>query len=106
MFLIMIGFSVELPILIGWAGSNLRGRKEKVVAYATLIGGSQLGNLVSANVFLATQERCGFRTGMATGVGVGMLGVLALSAFGAGLWLENKGLERREGDYERFRNVL
>ncbi|KAN0091727.1 MFS general substrate transporter [Hyaloscypha variabilis] len=106
MFLIMIGFSIELPILIGWAGSNLRGRKEKVVAYVTLIGGSQLGNLVSANVFLARQERCGFRTGMATGVGVGMLGVLALSAFGAGLWLENKDLERREGDYGRFRNVL
>ncbi|KAE9367184.1 vitamin H transporter [Stipitochalara longipes BDJ] len=109
MFLIMIGFSIELPILIGWAGSNLRGRKEKVVAYATLIGGSQLGNLVSANVFLTKQEKCGFRTGMATGVGVGVLGVLAVSAFAAGLWWENRRLERRQGgagEEGRFRNIL
>jgi len=104
----MIGFSIELPILIGWAGSNLKGRKEKIVAYATLIGGSQLGNLVSANVFFARQEKCGFRTGMWTGVGVGNLGVLAVCAFAAGLWWENRRLGKKEGNSEerRIQNVL
>ncbi|PMD51012.1 MFS general substrate transporter [Hyaloscypha bicolor E] len=112
-FLLLIGFSIELPILIVWAGSNLKGRKERVVGFATLIGGSQLGNLVSANVFIAKQEKCGFKTGMATGVGVGCLGVLAVSVFFGGLWWENGGLEKREsdggdgtGDERGFRNVF
>jgi hypothetical protein len=112
-FLLLIGFSIELPILIVWAGSNLKGRKERVVGFATLIGGSQLGNLVSANVFIARQEKCGFKTGMATGVGVGCLGVLAVSLFFGGLWWENRGLEKREsdggdgsGDERGFRNVF
>jgi hypothetical protein len=105
-FLMNIGFSIQLPILIGWVGNCLKGRKERVVGFAILIGGSQLGNLVSANVFFA-------RPGMASGVGVGVLGVLAVTVFWAGLRWENRGLERRDGDGEEggeegrsFRNVL
>jgi len=113
-FLMNIGFSVQLPILIGWVGNCLRGRKERVVGFATLIGGSQLGNLVSANVFFASQERCGYKTGMATGVGVGVLGIASVSLFFSGLWWENRRLKRREGVEIRegnaegrvFRNVL
>jgi MFS transporter, ACS family, DAL5 transporter family protein len=109
MFLILTGFSVQLPILIGWVGNCLRGRKERVVGFATLIGGSQLGNLVSANVFLAKQEKCGYRIGMATGVGVACSGIVAVSLFFAGLWWENRKLRRREsedGAESGFRNVL
>lgn len=43
-FLIAIGESIQLPILVVWAGNSFRGRKE---------------GLVSANVFLAGQERWG-----------------------------------------------
>jgi hypothetical protein len=112
-FLMNIGFSIQLPILIGRVGNCLKGRKERVVGFATLIGGSQVGNLVSANVFFARQEKCGYRTGMATGVGVGVLGVLAVTVFWAGLWWENRKLEERESAggeegvwYRGFRNVL
>jgi hypothetical protein len=113
MFLILIGFSMQLPILIGWVGNILKGRKERIVGFATLIGGSQLGNLVSANVFFARQEKCGYRTGMATGVGVSVMGIVAVCLFFAGLWWENKRLERRERDVgeggvelREIRNVL
>ena len=68
---------------------------------------------MSANVFIAKQEKCGFKTGMATRVGVGCLGVLAVSVFFGGLWWENGGLEKREsdggdgtGDEREFRNVF
>lgn len=114
MFLIAIGESVQLPILIVWVSNCLRGRKERVVGFATLIGGSQLGNLVSANVFLASQEKCGYKTGFATGVGVGCLGILAALVFFVGLWWENKNLDSRErneneegfGERRGFRNTL
>jgi dipeptide/tripeptide permease len=114
MFLIAMGESVQLPILVVWVSNCLRGRKERVVGFATLIGGSQVGNLVSASVFLTRQEKCGYRTGFATGVGVGCLGILAATAFFAGLWWENRGLERREiggseelnGEGRKFRNTL
>ena len=96
--------------MIGWASNCLRGRKERAVGFATLIGGSQLGNLVSANVFLARQEKCGFRTGFATGVGVGVMAILAVSVLFVGLWWENRKLERMErdgnGEVRVFRNTL
>lgn len=112
MFLISIGFSAQLPIIIGWVSNFLRGRKQRAVGFATLIGGSQLGNLVSANVFIAKQEKCGFKTGFATGVGVGVMGILAVCALFAGLWWENRKLDRMErdgegeGDVRAFRNTL
>lgn len=81
----MIGFSVQLPILIGWVGNILKGRKERIVGFATLVGESQLGNLVSANVFFETQEKCGYRTGMATGVGIAVMGIVAVCSFLGGL---------------------
>ncbi|PMD17140.1 MFS general substrate transporter, partial [Hyaloscypha hepaticicola] len=90
MFLILIGFSVQLPILIGWVGNILKGRKQRIVGFATLIGGSQLGNLVSANAFFTRQEKCGYKTGMAAGVGVAVMGIVAVCLFFGGLWWENR----------------
>jgi hypothetical protein len=43
MFLIAIRESIYLPILVVWTGNSFRGRKERVVRFATVIGGARWG---------------------------------------------------------------
>jgi len=96
MFLIASSGWVSIPILIVWLSNNLRGRKQRIVGLAVLIGGGQTGNLVSANVFITGQENSGFKAGFAAGLGVLALGVVAQTMLVVGLWWENRGLERKE----------
>lgn len=86
---------MQLPVLVAWLGNNLRGRKERAVGLAVLIGGGQSGNLVAANVFITDQTNSGFKTGFATGLGVQCFGILAGAVLVLALWAENKRLARR-----------
>jgi hypothetical protein len=70
MFCINVGESISIPVLVTWLSNNLRGRKERVVGLATLIGGAQAGNFVSANVFITGQEKTGIRLGLRRGWGL------------------------------------
>lgn len=56
MFCISIGESISIPALVTWLSNNLRGRKERVVGLATLLGGAQAGNFVSASVYYGPGE--------------------------------------------------
>lgn len=94
MFCIASGAFVQLPVLVAWLGNNLRGRKDRVVGLAVLIGGGQSGNLVAANVFITGQTNSGFKTGFATGLGVQCLGILAGCALVVALWAENRKLAK------------
>lgn len=103
MFCLASGSFVQLPALVAWLGNNLKGRKERAVGLAVLIGGGQSGNLVAANVFITGQTNGGFKTGFAAGLSVQCLGILAGVVLVIGLWLENRRLVRRGVEW---RNTL
>jgi len=67
-----------------------------VVGLAVVIGGGQAGNLVAANVFITSQEKGGFRSGFAAGLGCQVLGMAAGGVLVAGLWVENRRLAMQE----------
>jgi dipeptide/tripeptide permease len=94
MFCISIGESISIPVLVTWLSNNLRGRKERVVGLATLIGGAQAGNFVSANVFTTGQEKTGYKTGFATGLGIAIVAMVAGVVLFVGLLKENEKLGR------------
>lgn len=112
MFLIAASGWTCLPILVVWLANNLKGRKERIVGLAVVIGGGQSGNLVAANVFVTGQEKRGFKGGMASGLGVVLLGMVCAVILTVGLWLENRKLEREEQEsggeegVKGFRNTL
>jgi hypothetical protein len=80
--------------------NNLRGRKERVVGLATLIGGARAGNFVSANVFITGQEKTGYETGFATGLGITIVAIVAGVVLFVRLLKENEKLARREAELE------
>lgn len=82
---------------------------------AVVIGGGQAGNLVAANVFITGQEKRGFKSGFAAGLGCQVLGMAAGAVLVGSLWWENKRLKRLEGERseieegggeKRWRNTL
>jgi peptidoglycan/LPS O-acetylase OafA/YrhL len=100
MFCISIGESISIPVLATWLSNNLRGRKERVVGLATVIGGAQAGNFVSANVFITGQEKMGYETGFATGLGITIVAIVAGVVLFVALLKENEKLARRGAELE------
>jgi dipeptide/tripeptide permease len=100
MFCISIGESISIPALVTWLSNNLRGRKERVVGLATLLGGAQAGNFVSASVFITGQEKTGYKTGFAAGLGITIVAMIAGMVLFVGLLKENEKLGRREAELE------
>ena len=78
----------------------MRGRKERVVGLATLLGGAQAGNFVSASVFITGQEKTGYKTGFAAGLGITIVAMIAGMVLFVGLLKENEKLGRREAELE------
>ncbi|KAF4631360.1 hypothetical protein G7Y89_g6774 [Cudoniella acicularis] len=116
MFLIAIGGAVQSPILVVWLANNMRGRKERIVSLGVLLAGAHSGNVVTANVFITSQERKGFPVGFAAGSALAGVGVLATIGLAFGYWMENKKFAKKEkeeienggtlGEYQPFRNTL
>ncbi len=67
LFCIYSGSSIQMANLTAWLLNNLRGRSERAVAAAILLGFGNSCNFVSSNVFI-THEAPKYPTGFTTGL--------------------------------------
>lgn len=112
LYIIAFGSFMQMPILIGWLNSNLRGRAQQAVASAVQLGIGNCANFVASNVFITTQAPR-YPTGFATGVGFGSLAIVSIILVtGALVWhnrrfdRKNRGGDGSVEDQENFRYVL
>lgn len=112
LYIIAFGSFMQMPILIGWLNSNLRGRPQQAIASAVQLGMGNCANFVASNVFITTQAPK-YPTGFATGVGFATLAIVSILLVVGALVMHNRQFDRKNQhdnenveDQDNFRYVL
>jgi cyanate permease len=101
LFLMSMGTFPQMPLLMAWLSSNLRGRKHLAVGMAWQVGFGNCANFVSANVFIRG-ERPRYPTGITVGLSFTCVGFALVTLATALLVILNRRrvlrLSRLEGE--------
>lgn len=103
---------MQMPIITVWLTNNLVGRPARAVGAAIIYGFGNSANLVSSNVFIASQAPR-YPVGFGVGLALMVMGGLATITMVLLLKRENKLLDKRaestlelETTQGKFRNTL
>ena len=93
LFLTLAGTYILMPVLVVWLSNNMGGSYKRSLATGVQIGGGNLANFVSSNVFLSS-EAPAYRTAYSVGLGLQLMAGLACTLMVLGLWRENRRRDR------------
>ncbi|KAI9735682.1 MAG: hypothetical protein M1834_001698 [Cirrosporium novae-zelandiae] len=88
MFFVAAGAYTMMPIIVVWTAINLGKGYKRTVGLAMLIGLGNCGAFISSNVFI-TSEGPEYKTGFSVGIGLNMMGGVAVTILFLGLIREN-----------------
>ncbi|KAH8899858.1 MFS general substrate transporter [Thozetella sp. PMI_491] len=94
LFFMSVGTFPQMPILMGWLSSNLRGRKYLAVGMAWQVSFGNAANLVSSNVFISNQAPR-YPTGFTNGLVFTCLGFVFVCFTTLVMFTMNKKRDRR-----------
>lgn len=93
LFFLTTGNYIVMPITVVWLAINVQKGYKRAAALGILIPVGNLGAICSSNVFI-TNESPVYHTGFATGLGMNMLSLLAMTVLYLDLRLQNKRQDR------------
>lgn len=89
LFFLTTGSYIVMPITVVWLSINVQRGYKRAAALGLLIPVGNCGAILSSNVFI-TSESPIYKTGFATGMGMNMVSLVAMTALFVDLLLQNK----------------
>ena len=88
LFLTLAGTYILMPVLVVWASNNMGGSFKRSVATGIQIGGGNLANFCSSNVFLP-REAPVYHTAYSVGLGLQLMAMVCCTVLVLIMWREN-----------------
>ena len=84
-----------MPVLVVWLSNNMGGSYKRSMATGIQIGGGNLANFCSSNVFLP-REAPVYSTGLSVGLGLQMMAAVACTIMVLGMWRANRQRDQEQ----------